>query len=330
MDRSPVAMILAAGYGTRLGALSQLRPKPMLPLCGAPLVRWAALWLRHHGVREVVVNLHHLGHQIAEELGDGSGLGMKVSYTHEEGLILGTGGGLRNARHLLDDGSGRPIVVVNGKIMIDFDLSELLAVHGERGAEATMLLREDAEGVWGSGLALDGEGRLARLLGEDREGVVERPMMFTGVHVFEPTFLDRVPPEGEQCIVRTAYRGAFREGKVFGHVTDRYWWEHSTPERYRAGVRNVLDGKVDLPFAERPIRGVLEGAEVHPEATVVDPVWIGPGAVVEAGASVGPHAMVEGGARIASGATVRDAVVWSGVTIEGQLEGDVRVPDPEA
>ena len=64
------AMIFAAGFGTRLGDLTQHRPKPMLPICGAPLVRWAVLWLRAQGVREIVINLHHLGEQILAELGD--------------------------------------------------------------------------------------------------------------------------------------------------------------------------------------------------------------------------------------------------------------------
>src|SRR5690606_9110093 len=56
-SRTPRAMILAAGFGSRLGTLGQQRPKPMLPVCGIPLVRWAVLWLRHHGIREIVVNL---------------------------------------------------------------------------------------------------------------------------------------------------------------------------------------------------------------------------------------------------------------------------------
>ena len=318
-------MILAAGFGTRLGPLSQQRPKPMLPICGAPLVEWAARWLVHHGVTDIVVNLHHLGEQIADALGDGSRLGARVQYSHEEGMILGTGGGLRHARHLFDDGTDRPLVVVNGKILVDFDLSDLLARHRDTGAEATMVLRPDPKAKdWGS-LRLGDDGRLMELLTRRRAGEENAPagppLMFTGIHVVQPRFLDRVPPEGEQCIIRTAYRQAFDEGaKLHGVSTERYWWEHSTPERYLQGVANVLDGKVDLPYAPGPLTGVHETAEVAADAHVQGPVWIGPRARVGAGASVGPHVQLGAGSRVEAGATVRESIVWDGATVSGQVE----------
>ncbi|MCH9684162.1 MAG: NTP transferase domain-containing protein, partial [Deltaproteobacteria bacterium] len=90
-------MILAAGFGTRLGPITQRRPKPMLPVCGSPLVRWAVRWLVHHGVHDITINLHHLGEQIEAELGDGQALGARIQYSPEHGQILGTGGGLRQA-----------------------------------------------------------------------------------------------------------------------------------------------------------------------------------------------------------------------------------------
>lgn len=335
---APRAMILAAGFGTRLQHLTQLRPKPMLPVAGAPLVRWSTLWLRHHGITDVVVNLHHLGEQIAEELGDGRALGMNVRYSHEAGMILGTGGGLRKARPLLDQAGGghpdAPIVVVNGKIMVDLDLRAVLARHAElraaHGVEATMVLREDREGVWKGNLRATTDGRLSHLLDESRPGTTDAdlagadtPLMFTGVHVFQPSFLDRVPAQGEQCIVRTAYMQAFREGKVGTHVTDGYWWEHSTIERYLAGMRNVLDGAVGLPYAEGVVAGVDPSARIDPSAEIHGPVHIGPGAVIEAKAVVGPYAQVGAGATVAGGAAVHDAIVWPGARARGQVEHTV-------
>ncbi|HEY8379819.1 MAG TPA: sugar phosphate nucleotidyltransferase, partial [Nannocystis sp.] len=209
--KAPRAMILAAGLGTRLGELSALRPKPMLPVCGTPLVRWAALWLRDQGVREVVVNLHHLGGQIEAELGDGSALGMAIAYSREEGQILGTGGALRHARRLLDDGRGTPIVIVNGKILLELELARVLAAHREKRAEATMVLRPDPDAErWGS-LRVGPDGDIVGLLGSLRPGAeAAEPLMFTGVHVVEPGFLDRIPPEGPQCVIRTAYAELFR------------------------------------------------------------------------------------------------------------------------
>ena len=312
---TPVAMVLAAGFGTRLGSLTAERPKPMLPVCGAPLVVWAVRWLAHHGIRDVVVNLHHLGEQIVDALGDGTAHGVRVAYSHEEGRILGTGGGLRHARSLLDDGSGREIVVVNAKVVVDLNLHELLAAHRDRAAEATMVLRPDpAAATWGS-LRVGANDRVVELLGRRRAGeddiAAGEPLMFTGIHVLQPRFLDRIPPEGEQCVIRTAYRDLFDSGDpFFGHVTNRYWWEHSTPERYLAGVRNLLDGIYDPPYAPNPVRGIDPTAVLDPAAKIVPPVHIGPGARVEAHARVGPHVQLGARASIAERVTIERAIVW--------------------
>jgi NDP-sugar pyrophosphorylase family protein len=310
-------MVLAAGFGSRLGDIGRVRPKPMLPVLGVPLVRWAVRWLRHHGIREIVVNLHHLGEQIEAELGDGSRDDVAIAYSREAGHILGTGGGLRFARHLLDDGKGSPIVVMNAKLLVDLDLHAVLDAHRDAGAEATMVVRPDADAAkWGS-QQLAADGRIVRLLGREppiaTPPPVSVPMMFTGIHVITPALIDRVPPDGEQCVIRTAYRSLFDEGRgLHGFVTQRYWWEHSTAERYLQGVCNALDGRVPLPYAPYHVRGISPSAVVADGATIVEPVWIGPGARVEAGAVVGPHAQIGPGVVVRTGARVSRAVVEGG------------------
>lgn len=326
--KTPRAMILAAGFGTRLGELTALRPKPMLPICGAPLVRWSVLWLRAQGIREIVINLHHLGEQIEAELGDGAALGVAIAYSHEEGLILGTGGGLRQARPLLDDGHGTPIVVVNGKILTDLALAPLLAQHAARDSEATMVLREDREGVWGGELALGPEGKLATFLGKRRPGLADAQvgprMMFTGVHVISPRLLDRVPPQGEQCIVRTAYRALFEtEQGIDAWVHRGYWWEHSTIERYLEGLANVLEGRVALPWAEQPLVGVDPSAELGPGVQLVQPVRIGANARIGAGAKLGPCVEIGAGAQVAAGVRVERSCVWPGAKVEADAVATV-------
>lgn len=325
-------MILAAGFGTRLGELTALRPKPMLEVCGTPLVRWSARWLAHHGIREVAVNLHHLGEQISENLGDGSTLGLEVRYSHEEGMILGTGGGLRHARALIDPGDGAPIVLVNGKIITDLDLGALLEKHRASGAEATMVLRPDPNAAkWGS-LQVHADGRIVRLLGAEpaslpsgpRTEPASDPLMFTGIAVISPKFLDRIPPEGEQCVVRTAYRSLFDEGAgLHAHVHEGYWWEHSTPERYLEGMSNVVGERVSLAHAEFGQSGVDEAAVVSADAEIVSPVWIGAGATIAAGAKVGPYAQIGTGAKLGPDARIENAIVWSDAVVDRAVRDEV-------
>ena len=124
----PKAMILAAGRGERLAPLTDHTPKPLLRIAGEPLICHQLAWLRRAGVREVVVNLHHLGEQIEAAVGDGGGLGLRVRYSREEEL-LETGGGIRKALPLLQPG---PFLVLNGDIWTDYPFRKLLAARPVR------------------------------------------------------------------------------------------------------------------------------------------------------------------------------------------------------
>jgi NDP-sugar pyrophosphorylase family protein len=133
------AMVLAAGLGTRLGPLTEERPKPLLPLLDLLLLHFPLLLLRQAGIREVTVNLHHLGDQIRARMGDGADLGLSVRYSEEKPRLLGTGGGIKRARERLEGGT---FVVLNGDTLVDVDLPAVIAEHARSGAVATMLLSE--------------------------------------------------------------------------------------------------------------------------------------------------------------------------------------------
>ncbi len=135
------AMILAAGFGTRLFPLTIDRTKPAIPFLGKPLVGYVAEYVARYGFKDIIVNLHHQPESVKRALGDGSDYGVKIHYTLEEPKILGTAGALDNARHLLED---ETFLIVNGKIITDIDISAALATHRKTGALATMVLKENA------------------------------------------------------------------------------------------------------------------------------------------------------------------------------------------
>jgi NDP-sugar pyrophosphorylase family protein len=131
------AMILAAGYGTRLWPLTIDRAKPAIPFLNRPLVGYVAEYLARYGYDEVAVNLHHQSDSIRAALGDGSRFGVRLHYV-EEPEILGTSGALDNAREFLE---GDTFVVINGKLATDIDLNKALDTHHRTGALATLILR---------------------------------------------------------------------------------------------------------------------------------------------------------------------------------------------
>jgi hypothetical protein len=133
-------MIVAAGLGTRLRPLTELRPKPALPLRGIPLVGYTLALLRHHGVDEVVINTHHLPEQLEAAARAECPDGLRLRFSREE-TLLDTGGGIRRVADFLRESD--PCLIVGGDMLIDVDLGALLREHREQRSGVTMLLRED-------------------------------------------------------------------------------------------------------------------------------------------------------------------------------------------
>jgi NDP-sugar pyrophosphorylase family protein len=226
------AMILAAGFGTRLFPLTIDRTKPAIPFLGKPLVGYVAEYVAKFGFKDVVVNLHHQPDSVISALGNGSEFGVHIDYTLEEPEILGTGGALDNARHLLKD---EAFLIVNGKIITDIDISKAVETHKESGALATMVLKENPK-------------RERFTIVETRNGLVKGfagfpdaaesdnsspPLMFTGIHIVEPVVFDYIQPGVYSDIVQVFYRAAIAEGRpIAAHVATGTWYELSTIPRY--------------------------------------------------------------------------------------------------
>jgi len=187
--RSMKAMILAAGFGKRLRPLTEKCPKPLLPVGGTPLIVWNLLLLRRYGLRDVMINLHYLGHRIQATLGDGTAWGMRIAYSVEQD-ILGTGGGLKRAEWFFDK---KPFLVLNGDILIDLNLKNLMEYHARSGGIATMVLRDDPDvEQWGV-VETDRQDRVLTINGDGWSGEKRKSetlrRMFAGVHVIHPKLL---------------------------------------------------------------------------------------------------------------------------------------------
>jgi len=233
------AMILAAGFGTRLFPLTIDRTKPAIPFLGKPLVGYVAEYVARFGFREVVVNLHHQPESVKKVLGDGEDYGVTIHYTEETPNILGTAGALDNARHLLEDDT---FLIVNGKIITDIDISEAIETHKKSGAMATMVLkpnvkREKFTEVNVKDGFLTGFGNFAHPFTEveirDTTRELYTPLMFTGIHILEPRVFEYIPRNVYSDIVPTFYNPAIAKGeRIAVHITDANWFELSTIPRY--------------------------------------------------------------------------------------------------
>ena len=240
-------MILAAGFGTRLRPLTESTPKPLLQVGGTPLLVWNLLMLRESGIKEVIVNLHYLGHLIQETLGDGKRWGMHVSYSCERN-ILGTGGALKAAESFFE---GQPFLVVNGDTLIDLDIPRLVHYHHAKGGIATLVVRDDPQAQHWGPVHCDANGRVLRIIGKGKDPEEDSGeisvRMFAGVHLLHPSILGDWPTGHSFSIIDPYIQELARGSRIFGFVHAGYWSDIGTLDRYGQAQADVEAGKLILP-----------------------------------------------------------------------------------
>ncbi|MEO7539977.1 MAG: NDP-sugar synthase [Pyrinomonadaceae bacterium] len=323
------AMILAAGFGTRLFPLTIDRTKPAIPFLGKPLVGYVAEYIAKFGFTDVVVNLHHQPQSVIAALGTGSDFGVSIEYTVEQPKILGTAGALDNAReHLQND----TFMVVNGKIITDIDIAAALETHRQTGAIATMVLkpnmrRERFTIVETEGGFVRGFGDYATPVTEvelrDVEHEITTPFMFTGIHILEPDVFEYIPRGVYSDIVPTFYDPALDRGeKIAAHVTEGSWFELSTIPRYLDVSLAMMNGN-DVHIGRSC--NVSGEAEVS-DSVIWDDVTVGAGAtlyrtIIADGVTIHPGEHFENAA-IVRADMVRSCEQIPEKALRGYIQGD--------
>jgi mannose-1-phosphate guanylyltransferase len=321
------ALILAGGEGTRLRPLTSTVPKPVVPLVDRPFIAFMLDWLRGHGVDDVIMSCGFLASGVRNVLGDGSAYGLRLRYV-EEPQPLGTGGALKFAASLLDD----RFLMLNGDVLTDLDVTAQIALHEQRGARATLALTpvEDPSAY----------GLVRTLADGEVSGFVEKPApdqidthnISAGIYVLERSVLDLLEPDQPASIERDVFPRLVGEG-LYGYVSDGYWLDIGTPERYLEGTFDILEGTVATSVTERMGEGFLcvesgtdNDGRVIPSALIEHDCRIGAHAriggrvVLEAGVTVGEHTTIERavvlrGSTIGAHCTLRGCVVAAGVEI---------------
>ena len=241
------AMILAAGFGTRLRPLTIVTPKPLLPVGGRPMIVWNLLLLRRHDIRDVMINLHHLGTMIEQSLGDGAQFGMRITYSREP-VILGTGGGIKQVEAWF---SGEPALVLNGDTLFDLDLTALVAFHRRHDAAATLVLREDPDAArWGL-VEVSDQSEVIRITGRgSTTSIPTSARMFAGIHILHPRLLHVLEAGRESSIIDAYVAGIRRGERIMGYDFAGYWNDVGTPERYAQVQRDAEAGLLSLAARE--------------------------------------------------------------------------------
>jgi NDP-sugar pyrophosphorylase family protein len=290
------ALVLTAGLGTRLRPLTLVRAKAAVPVAGEPLVRRIIAWLARNDVTDVVLNLHHLPETIAAVVGDGSDLGVRVRYSWEQPIVLGSAGGPRRALPML---GASTFLIVNGDTLTDVDLPALAAAHAQSGALATLALVPNAHPLKYGGVKLDAESRVAGFV--PRGHGAAGSFHFIGVQIVDARLFESVPPDLPVNTIGGIYDDviAADPGCIRGFVSDAAFWDIGTVSDYWitsaffGGGRPHLGRDTRVHPASRIDGSILWDDVEVPAGAVLDQCVVADAVVVPAGGQYRRSALVQ-------------------------------------
>ncbi len=236
------AVVLAAGKGTRLEAITARRPKPMLPVGGRPVIHWVLEAMAKSGVREVFMNLHHCADVLTDFCGDGRQWGLRITYAFEAEL-LGTAGAVKNFGPQL--GEDAPFFVVYGDNFLECDLAGLWKFHAAHGGLGTVALFKN-EDVTGAGIVeIDDDGRVLRFSEKPPPSQVFSKLVNGGVYVFSPGIVALIPATVPCDFGYDVFPALVAAGhKLHGQVMEGAVWPIDTPSLYQKLREHLGDGPV--------------------------------------------------------------------------------------
>ncbi|HLC41543.1 MAG TPA: NDP-sugar synthase [Methylomirabilota bacterium] len=305
------AVILAGGEGTRLRPLTLDRPKPTVPLLNIPFLHYQLALFSRHRIQDVILSVSHRPDAIRAVMGEGTVGDVRLRYRMEESP-LGTGGGVRNSADLL---SGR-LVVCNGDILTDLDLTAVCRFHEENRAKATIVLTRVLDPTQYGLIELEPSGRVRRFREKPSAEEITTDTINAGTYVLERELLDEIPEGVPYSIERQFFPALLERGiPVFGYVSPSYWLDIGTPAKYLQAHRDLLSGSMDSPLpipGKRLAEGIwaAEGATLNARCHYRPPLLIGPEVEIEPGATLGPFAVLGARARIGRAAVVESSVLW--------------------
>lgn len=242
------AMVLAAGLGTRLRPLTDTRPKALVELNGRTLIEITLSRLRGFGVREVIVNVHHLADMVVEYLQANKNFGMRIEVSRED-VLLDTGGGLKKAAWFFlekDEEADEPFLLHNVDVISTIDFGCMVQFHKEKGALATLAVQDRSTNRY---LLFDDHLELCgRRAGREGKPELVRPsehqkaLAFSGIHFISPRFFHLLSEEGAFSIIDAYLRLAHAGEKIMAFRADAYYWRDlGKPEDLKQAAQEIRE-----------------------------------------------------------------------------------------
>jgi len=327
---------MAAGLGTRLRPLTYEVPKPMVPVANRPVIELILRSLANAGITDIVCNLHWFPETITDRLGDGTDLGVKLSYSQEEEL-LGTAGGVRNVRDFFGD---EPFLVLAGDALTDIDFRALAEAHVQNDGLATLAVKRVANAREYGVVVTGSDGRIQGFQEKPDPAEALSDLANCMIYALSPEVFDHFPEKSAPDFALDVFPALLSSDVPFYvHETDGYWNDVGSPPEYLQGNLDVAAGHVNVEWlgdlveadadpgepGEHPLgaeeAGLPAGCEVDGRVLVGRDVRVGKEVRIDGPCVIGDGAKIGDGARLKSSVLLPDAEVPAGCYLVGAIAG---------
>ncbi len=312
------AVVLVGGEGTRLRPLTYGTPKPMVPIMNVPFLARTMDRLATAGIKDVILPAGYLPQAIKDYFGDGSRLGMKITYVIEE-TPLGTAGAIKNVEQFITG----PFFMLNGDVLTSLDLTAMMRYHKEKGGLGVLhLIKVEDPSAFGC-VVHDAAGRVSQFVEKPPREEAPTDEINAGTYLLEREVLDMIPAGRPVSIERETFPKILAEGMaLYAYTTSDYWLDIGRPEHYMAAHRDILLGRMPLQLEPG-----ITGQELMTQAGVqiFPPIHVDNDVVIEPGAKIGPNVVLGKGCRIGADAAIVESILWDDVVVEtgARIEGSI-------
>jgi len=295
------AVILVGGEATRLRPLTCNTPKIMVPVLNRPFLERLVDYLKEHNITDIILAGGESLEQIQDYFGDGSKLGVRITYSVED-FPMGTAGAVKHAERFLDDA----FIVFNGDVFTDIDLRLMMRLHRENKAIASLaLMSVDDPTIYGV-VETDSQGRVKRFIEKPSRDKVTSNMINAGIYILEPDILSYITPNAFSMFEHDVFPLLLEKGQVmYGYPFQDYWIDIGTPDKYLKLQHDLLQRYVGDKGTK------FEGESfVHSSAQIKGPVIIGEACFIDKNSVIKGPAVLGTRCRVEENAVIEGAILW--------------------
>ncbi len=314
------AIVLAGGFGTRIQPLTNSMPKPMLPILNQPMMEHTILKLRDElGIKDIAVLLYFKPEIIKNHFGDGSALGLNISYVEPDD-DYGTAGAVAYAREFLDES----FIIVSGDLITDFDFKKIATYHKEKKSLLTITLTPVEDPLQFGVVIANKKGEIEKFLEKPSWGEVFSDTINTGIYLLEPEILDYIPKGKNFDFAKDLFPLLMSKNiTLWGCPIEGYWRDVGNPNSYRDVYQDIFDGKIKLNIKGKKQKfknGVAyleEGTKIPSNVEIKGLVVLGKNIEIENGAIL-ENVVVSENVKLGNG-KISNSTIWENTEIEKQV-----------